>query len=163
MAGGSELGPVARIGSSRGALSSRPRRMMPALSRWIKGVWIWMWVSGRVPKRRLDSGLAIGAIASILPPATIITSPGKMPAIISLSGTGICGEEDFRCRGQGNATLPARMAGILQVEKSRYVLDNIILSKPLKERIDSYRRRPFLLKENSTAAFTGLPPISSTG
>jgi len=50
-----------------------------------------------------------------------------------------------------------------QVEKSRYVLDNKILSKPLKERINSYRRRPFLLKENSTAAFTGLPPISSTG
>jgi hypothetical protein len=26
-----------------------------------------MWVSGRMPKRRLDGGLAIGAIASILP------------------------------------------------------------------------------------------------
>jgi hypothetical protein len=34
----------------------------------------------------------------ILPPSTIITFPGKMPAFISLSGTGICGEEDFRCR-----------------------------------------------------------------
>jgi hypothetical protein len=33
-----------------------------------------------------------------LPPATIITLPVKMPAIISLSCAGICGEEDFRCR-----------------------------------------------------------------
>jgi len=28
-----------------------------------------------------------------LPFSTIITFPGKMPAIISLSGTGFCGEE----------------------------------------------------------------------
>jgi len=38
-------------------------------------------------------------IIAHLPCSTIITSPGKMPAIISLSCTRICGEEDFRCRG----------------------------------------------------------------
>jgi hypothetical protein len=36
-------------------------------------------------------------IAAHLPPATIITFPGKMTAIISLSCAGTCGEEDFRC------------------------------------------------------------------
>ena len=35
---------------------------------------------------------------AILPPSTIIASPGKTIAIISLSGEGICGEEDFRWR-----------------------------------------------------------------
>ena len=40
-------------------------------------------------------------IAIILPLSTIITFPGKMPAIISLSCTGICGEEDFRCGDRG--------------------------------------------------------------
>ena len=42
-------------------------------------------------------------IESFLPPATIIASPGKMPAIISLSCAGICGEEDFRSRREKEA------------------------------------------------------------
>jgi hypothetical protein len=33
-----------------------------------------------------------------LPPSTIIASPGKMPAFISLSGMGICGEDNFGWR-----------------------------------------------------------------
>jgi len=35
----------------------------------------------------------------------------------------------------GDARLPAEMAGGLQVEKSRYTLDDKIPSKPLKQRI----------------------------
>ena len=35
----------------------------------------------------------------ILPHSTIITTPGKIPAFVSLSGTGLCGEDDFRDSG----------------------------------------------------------------
>jgi hypothetical protein len=51
------------------------------------------------PAKGSVSGVGIyyeGGLKDNLPPATIITLPGKMIAIISLSGTGICGEDDFR-------------------------------------------------------------------
>jgi len=55
--------------------------------------------------------------------SAIITPPGKMPAFISLSGMGTCGEEDFRWRGWKKARLPVGMAGILQAKKAGYRLD----------------------------------------
>jgi hypothetical protein len=42
-----------------------------------------------------------------LPPATIITFPGKMTAIISLSCSGICGEDYFRYLWLKKARFPA--------------------------------------------------------
>lgn len=59
-----------------------------------------------------------------LPPATIITFPGKMPAFIPLSCIDIRGEEDFRMWGQGNARLPEGMAELLQAKKDGYGLDS---------------------------------------
>ena len=48
--------------------------------------------------------------------ATNETSPKfqRVEYMMSLSGTGTCGEADFRCRGSGNARLPARMAGAIR-------------------------------------------------
>jgi len=40
-----------------------------------------------------------------------------MPAFISISSGGLCGEDDFRRLELKKARLPARMAGVLQVEK----------------------------------------------
>jgi hypothetical protein len=75
---------------------------------------------------------AIANVQDSLPPATVITLPGKMPAIISLSGTGSCGGDDFwrpRFKEDG---LSAEKAGGHQVEKRRYALENKTISKPLK-------------------------------
>jgi hypothetical protein len=58
----------------------------------------------------------------ILPPSTIITFPGKMPAIIWFSGTGNCEGNDFaRATLKGGRSL-AGMVGGHQVEKSLYGL-----------------------------------------
>jgi hypothetical protein len=67
-----------------------------------------------------------------LPLATIITFPGKMIAIISLSGTGSCRGNDFKCPPFKEDGLSAERAGGHQVEKRRYALENKTPSKPLK-------------------------------
>jgi len=41
-----------------------------------------MWVSGRVPKWRLYGGLAIGAIANILPESAVIGEEAKIGDMI---------------------------------------------------------------------------------
>jgi len=60
-----------------------------------------------------------------------------MPAIISLSGTGSCGGNDFwrpRLKEDG---LSAGKAGNYGVEKNRYGMDNKTPSRPLKVHIYS--------------------------
>jgi hypothetical protein len=47
----------------------------------------------------------------------------KVADMVTISWMGICGEEYFGCRCQGNARIPAGMAGGHQVERSRYGLD----------------------------------------
>jgi hypothetical protein len=59
-------------------------------------------------------------IAVILPKLSFITDPEKTTDMVSLSCTNIRGEGDFRCRGQGNARLPAGTAGVFQTRKFRY-------------------------------------------
>jgi len=71
-------------------------------------------------------------IAKCLPNPSLITFPGKMPAIISLSGTGSCGGNDFwrpRFKEDG---LSAEKAGGHQVEKRCYDLENKTRSTPGK-------------------------------
>jgi hypothetical protein len=69
-----------------------------------------------------------------LPPATIITLPGKMIAINSLSGTGSCGGNDFWSPRFKEGGLSAGKAGNYGVEKNLYGMDNKTFSKPLKVR-----------------------------
>jgi hypothetical protein len=58
-----------------------------------------------------------------LPVSTLIALPRKMIAIISLSGTGICGGNDYGCIGSTEIGLPEVKVGRNQLEMSRYALD----------------------------------------
>jgi len=80
-------------------------------------------VSGRLPKRRLDSGLAIGAIANILPDQKLIAKRQKTADMIRISYVGLYGENDFRRARLKEDRSSAGKAGGHQVKKNRYPLD----------------------------------------
>jgi hypothetical protein len=74
---------------------------------------------------------------SNLPESAVIISTEKTADMISISRLGLCGGGDFRCPSLKEGKSWMGKAGGPQVEERRYALDSKILSKPLKERIDS--------------------------
>ena len=97
--------------------------------------WFFLWMGIRTSNQRVLGRISI---SDNLPPATIITLPGKMIAINSLSGTGICGGNDFwRSRFKEDG-LSAEKAGGHQVEKRRYAVENKTRSTPGK--VHNYSR-----------------------
>jgi hypothetical protein len=67
-----------------------------------------------------------------LPKSKLIPALPKIADMVSISSKGLCGGNDFRCTHLKEGRLSSAKAWGHQVEKSRYALDNKILSKPFK-------------------------------
>jgi hypothetical protein len=67
-------------------------------------------------------------IQDSLPKPSLTPEPAKMADMISISPKGLCGGNDFRDQFLKEDRLSAGKAKGHQVEKSRYVMDNKILS-----------------------------------
>jgi hypothetical protein len=63
----------------------------------------------------------------ILPKPSLITEPKKTAYMISISGMGVCGGNDFWRPRSKEDGLSAGKSGGHQVEKSQYGMDNKIL------------------------------------